>query len=378
MGFRPEDIEPLRLWWALSEKVGMLAERVRARPREIAGVIEAEETVAEGVISGILDACETARIQARTGNPGLFAVAEPSTTWLSGPNRLLSMTLMEAERVIQATLKGRSGSLLHEPIANRYHLLEEALRISAIREILSSPAGRTRLTPHERRQAAKARTALYRLANQAAEMLRGVEALDENVLEQLLSESILPCLEPWQRFELATLIACTEALGEVCDTTPVLDTAFSSIRPAARVGPFSVWWQRIVRPRPWEALDQGEAMAATLASSLGVAAGAGRADLTIEVDGRVVGFVECKWFGVASSARGAILEACTQIVGYARDEAYRTDGDAEAILSRSLIALAARHGTPIADGSTGVACADIEDMEAHRLGGWAERIIRAI
>lgn len=373
-GFRPEDIEALRFWWALSSSVGHLAERARAHPREISGSIGAEERVAVGEIPGILDAGETVRIQARTGDTTLFAVIEPSPTWVSGPNRLLATTLLEAERVLLAANKSHSGGVFADIAAVRARILEDALRVSAIREVLATPAGRARITPYERRQAGKARAPLYRLAVEAADLLRGVEALDPVVLAALFAENLLPALEEWRKFELATLLACAAALGTACGEVPRLDFAFSARRPAARIGRFSLWWQRVLPQRPTAALDVGEAMARNLAAGLLVSEGAGRADITVEVEDRIVGLVECKWFGAPEAAPSAILDACSQIVGYARDEVHQRGGDVSDLLAHSLIALAARGGAPFADGAGGIACADLADMAAGRLAAWAGRV----
>jgi hypothetical protein len=194
----------------------------------------------------------------------------------------------------------------------------------------------------------------------------------------LFRQTLLPALEEWRKFELATVLECAAALAAQCGTRAVLDASFSPKRPAARVGRFHLWWQRVVPPRAIGALDVGEALSRQLAATLGVDAGAGRADVAIEVDGIAVAFVECKWFGYQDSAPAAILEACSQLVGYARDEVDKSGGDAALLLSRSLVALAIRGNAPLADGSGGIACADLHDMEAGRLDAWAARVASAV
>ncbi|WP_230971296.1 hypothetical protein [Nitrogeniibacter aestuarii] len=374
VGARAEDVEALKFWWSLSDEVGELAERVRANPREIAGSIADEERISEGEIAGVLDASETARLQARVGDPCLFVVTEPSRTWLSGPNRVLALTLAEALRALSSGLSDYKGKAAPDFASRRLILLEEALRSSALREILSSPAGRTRLTSYDRRQAGKARAPLYRLAVEASESLRAVESLDEHALASLFTQTLLPAFEPWRRFELATLLACAEAVSKARSQPVELDPFFSSRRPAARIGEAEIRWQKVMPARPDSVLEPAELRARNLASFLGVTKGSGRADLTLELEGKVIALVECKWFGSPESVQGAVLEASPQLVGYALDEAHFNGTDPDILLSRSLLAVADRGKVAFSDGSAGLACADLSDMESGALAKWAAKV----
>lgn len=370
-----EDVDALRFWWSLSSSVGRLAERVRARPREIQGSLGAEERIAQGEIPGALDACATALVQTRSGDPSLFAVVEPAPTWLSGPNRLLALTLLDAERSIHAASRRMSGGIFSEIIAERMRLVEESLRVSALREILMTPAGRARLTPHERRQALKARAPIYRLAYEAAETLRGVESLDAATLAALFTESLLPALEPWRRFEIACVLEAGLALSRATGRTAVLDASFSSSRPCVTVGEFSVRWQTTVPSRPYGDLDPGERMTRDLVASLGISGGSGRADAIVEKNGRIVSLIECKWFSDPSSATDAVWDACGQLTRYARDEAFLNGGSASALLEHSLVALADRGAVPVVTSAAPVGCIDLHGIEDGALDAWAARVI---
>ncbi|MDR5755634.1 hypothetical protein [Caballeronia sp. LZ035] len=244
-----------------------------------------------------------------------------------------------------------------------------------MRDILSSPAGKARIVAHERRQAAKARAPLYRLAWDCASALLRVEALERESLAELLASDVLPRLETWRRFEMACLLEIAEALSAAAGVPCALDASFVAGRPAACIGDVDVWWQRAIRSRPEEELDEGERMAADLAESLGVAVGTARADLTIERRGRILAIVECKWFGSSSSVPGAILEACNQLTGYARDAAFRQGDNSAAILSRSLIALADRDNVPLTVGTGPVGCVGLSDLGSTALGSWAMSVL---
>ena len=371
------DVEAVRMWWALSGPVGALAARCAARPREIASSLDDLRREAFGEMPGPPDAAASAILQAVTCDPAAFVVTESTGTWLSGPNRVLAKTLDAARGALRAAALHARGGLFDGPAMERLALIDEALRTVSLREILSQPAGRARITPHERRQAAKARAPLYRLAWDCASSLASIEDLEPESLATLFASELLPKLETWRRFEMACLLEVGEALSAAAGVPCVLDASFAAGRPAARIGELEVWWQRAIPSRHDTNLDEGEKKSATLAASLGVVAGTARADLTIERSGRVLSIVECKWFGEASSAPGAVLEACHQIVGYARDAAWRQGERADALLSRSMIALAHRGTAPLRVGSGQIGCVDLRDLGRTVLAPWALSVLAA-
>jgi len=369
-GLSYEDIDALRMWWALSASVGALAGRCATRPREIAPILDDFRREVSGDLPGPPDAAASALLQAVTCDPAAFVVMETSATWLSGPNRVLVKTLDTARGALRAAaLHGRSG-LFDGPAAERLTLIEEALLIAPLREILGSPAGRARIVAHERRQAAKAITPLYRLAWDCASALAGIEGLECERLSVLLAEELLPRMEVWRRFEMACLIEVGEALAAVIGEPCLLDASFSARRPAAKIGDVEIWWQRAIPTRPSLLLDEGEKKAEALAASLETAAGTARADLTLERAGRVLAIVECKWFREESSAPGAILDACSQLVGYARDAAHWQSENYDEILARSLVALAHRGSAPFKLGAP-VGCVALVDLGRTALAPWA-------
>jgi len=368
------DAEALRMWWALSAQVGALATRCATRPREIAPAFEDFRRETSGEIPGPPDAAASALLQALTCDSGAFVVTEAAGTWMSGPNRVLAKTLDAARGALRAAALHARGGLFDGPAQERLSVIDDALRTAPLREILGSPAGRARIVAHERRQAAKARAPLYRLAWDCARALAGLEALEPESIAALLSGDVLPRLETWRRFEMACLLEAGEALSAALGSPCALDASFAAGRPAARIGDFDLWWQRAIPSRPEAFLDEGERTAAALAASLGVAAGTARADLTVEKGGRIVSIIECKWFTDESSASGAVLDACSQLTGYARDAAHRQGEDSDALLSRSLVALAHRGGSPLRAGTGPVGCVGLGDLGGAALRPWADKI----
>ncbi len=371
------DVEAIRMWWALSGPVGALAARCASQPREIAPAFGDFRRETSGEILGPPDAAASALLQAVTCDPCAFVVTESMGTWVSGPNRVLAKTLDGARGALLAAARHAKGGLFDGAARERLAVIDDALRTAPLREILASPAGRARITAHERRQAAKARGPLYRLSWDCASTSLAVEGLDREAVAALLGAEVLPRLEPWRQFELACLLEISGALTKATGAACALDASFTPSRPAARVGELEVWWQRAIRRRPDADLDEGERLASSLAASLGVTAGTARADLTIERAGRVLGIVECKWFGDESSAPGAILEACAQIVGYARDAAWKQGETAEGILSRSVVAVATRGSAPLRAGHGPIGCIGLADLGGPSLQTWADSILLA-
>lgn len=373
---RHEDLDALRMWWALSEPVGRLAARLSTRPREVSPSLDGFRKEVSGELPGPPDAAASALLQAITLDPSAFVVTEISATWLSGPNRVLAKTLEEARGALRAAALHARGGLFDAHAMERLALLDDALRVAPVRELLGTPAGRARIVAHERRQAAKARAPLYRLSWDCASALAGIEAFEPESVAALLASDLLPAMETWRKFELATILEVAEALSGATGAPAVLDASFAAGRAAARVGDLELRWQKSMPRRPNEALDQGEILAGELASSLGVSIGTARADITVERAGRVLSIIECKWFSSPDSASGAILDAASQLAGYARDTAHAQGEHHSEILSRSIVALAHRGPAEMRFGAP-VCCIGFPDFGATNLASWAIAVAAA-
>lgn len=108
-------------------------------------------------------------------------------------------------------------------------------------------------------------------------------------------------------------------------------------------------------------------------SSLGVSKGTSRADITIERAGRILSIIECKWFSSPDSAPAAILEATSQLVGYARDIAHAQEESDTDILARSIVALAHRGPAEMRFGAP-VCCIGFSDFGTANLAPWAAMV----
>lgn len=372
-----EDIDSLRMWWALSEPVGALATRCVSNPREISSHYSDLRTEVSGVLTGPPDAAASVILQATTCNPTAFVVTESADTWITGPNRVLARTLHMAQLSLQPAALHALGGIFEKKAKERLALIDDALRIAPIREVLTSPDGRSRIVPYERRQAAKARAPLYQLAWKCASTLYGIESFDLGIISDLLASGVLWTIEPWRRFEMACIIEAAEALSGVAHEPYHLDISFSSKRPVARIGDIKIWWQRSIPLRPESELDTSERISLNLSKSLGVSSGTPRADIAIEKNGRVLSLLECKWFEAEQSASTSILLASQQITNYARNASYHQNEDVSAMLSHSIIALAYRGDAPFRVASGPIGCIDLSDLGGNKLEPWARSIIDA-
>ncbi len=368
-----EDLDALRMWWALSEPVGRLASRLVEKQREVSPTLDDFRREVSGDLPGPPDAAASMLLQTVTLDPAAFVVMEASSSWLSGPNKVLAKTLKTAQVALKAGALHARGGIFDQHANKRLALLDSALKVAPIREVLNTPEGRSRIVAYEKRQASKARSPLYKQSWICASILSNIEAFEVDTIKALLASDLLPGMEVWRKFELATILEVAEALSGATGDPVKLDASFAPGRPAATVGNLELRWQRSMPKRPNAALDPGEILASELALSLGVGKGTARADLTIERSGRILSIIECKWFSSPNSASSAILEATSQIVGYARDVAHTQGESASDILARSVIALAYRGPAEMHFGAP-VSCIDFSDFGAAKLLPWAVRI----
>ena len=372
------DIDEMLLRWSLSSAVRRLAEHVIEYPREAKSSIDFVERRTQGEISGTVDARATLLEQAAARDPTLFVVSEPSASFHNGPNHLVAWTLREAEESVVALLHREKKSETLGWVHDRARLLDSALRNQTLRDVFLSPAGRARPNPSALRSAARSRTPLYRLALEAFEAYEGIESLDPETLRRLMEDTMLSPLEDWQLLELSAALAVADAVAVACGGEPVARAAVGGERVVADAGAYSVLWQKALPQRPDDLLDPGEVMAREIARSIGSDTASSRVDVCViqRETGEELAHVECKWFQSELSLSGAISDAATQIVRYARDSRPTDIEDAKILLADSLIVVASRGDyAERADGSGPVGFTDFRGLEAGSLDSWADAFV---
>jgi hypothetical protein len=372
-----EDIQILRMWWALSFQIGDLARRCIEHPREIAYSLNEEQLITSGEVSGAIDASASVLLQMLTADSAAFVITDVTNSWLSGPNRLIAKTLLSAQEAIRDAALHANGGIFNNIAKERLRLIDDALRINAFKEILSTPLGRSKILAHERKQASRAQAPIYQIGWKSALLLYDLESLEKESIQSLLKSEVLPQMEVWRKFELACLIKICNVLSSVSGKSVQFDMSFTSKRPSAVIDDIKIWWQRTSNSRPISSLDLGEKISFDLAESLNILAGSPRTDITIEKNNRVISIVECKWFNSPESVSRAIIDACYQLTIYARNAAFHQNEDVNEILPRCLIAVAQRSKVPLVSGDGLISCVGLDDFESASLEGWAQKVISA-
>ena len=369
------DLKMLLMWWALSEPVNKLAKACLENPRRILISSEDRKAKTQGVLEGEINASESVYLQLVTGDPTLFSISKQSPTWISGANRILVKMLFEAACLLRDMIKHVRSSELHGLVWAHLNRLERALKIESVQEILTSSNIRASISTYDRREAVKVRSFLYKLSWDCALTYQNICTLDSKEIRRLLNQELLAIIDDWFKFEMACALGVAEAFSVVLNKPYKLDIQFSSQNPFAVIDDYEIWLQRSIIRRPESELDYGELKPTELGSFLGVNQGMERADITIERRGKVLALAECKWFTNRDYASRAILDACHQVVRYARNIAWHQNESVESILSRSFLALGINKEEYAFNDQDPIACFDLASLENGSLTDWASSLV---
>ncbi|MQX37617.1 hypothetical protein [Roseospira navarrensis] len=337
-----QDLDLLRLHWAISKPVRNLVAHLRENPLEIQAVLETRLREDDARVRGRFDARATAIRRMATGHPTLMVSHEPLRTYNSGPNHVLTWVLEQAWR-----LALRFDDLLPEVASYREALDACAPGLEAIRrfEVIHQAAKQLNLTrrpgPLAVKEASRSRRPIYTLACNAYRALQAIEAADEAAILDLLNDTLLGPLNLWQRFELAVGLGLARALSATLSTPVTLGFLGGGREPIARVGAHEIHWQS--RTDLWRAppREYSEAIVARLLKLYGLPEGSDRPDLVV-IDreaNEAVAIVEAKYFASGQhDGADALRAAIEQIVRYARG--YREVSCLDGLLDHSIAALA--------------------------------------
>lgn len=376
---RRRDVEALKLYWAMSDEVRRLAERISDYPREAQQILVSEIVETEGNAVGGIDARESVFLQTVRGNPAVFVVENAQTTFDSDANHLVAWTLREAHRTLSWADRSRETPFDHDVILQTLKPVDGALRSLPMRESLGS----SRMARPPGQQAARAvsrsRNPLYRMALDAFRLLRGVEALDIASLQKLFRNSLLPSLELWRRFELAVVLSTVESFSKACQEAPEIDLKFTNGKPIARVGDYAFYWQYNQPRRSEDRLDRAERIARRLMEYLGVRYERGRIDLAV-LHSRAtipIAMIECKWNSGVESRDQSISDAVSQIVEYALDAIDEPEDAPLELLSRSLVMLSdLGNKNRLIEPDGPINLGDVNALQEGALDAWADRVIQ--
>ena len=381
------NLELLKYYWALSDGIEEIAKTVVHNPRRLTTDIDYEEVEQSGIITGSINAGATMIAQARTLNPALFIVLEPLTTSHSLPNQLVSWVLSEAFQILFSARKSYPRLNEFDWFNNKIVLLEQALRNEMLREVLINPSSQKRPNGAVLRSSSKAKLPIYQKAIEVFYQYDQLENGDLNAIIDCLSQTLLAKLEYWQMLELASALMAANALSMECNSPIHLTFPIVPGHPVAKTGDFEIYWQFPINHRSDEYLDPSELWSRQIAKSIGFQPSDGRADVVVLFNQKIVAIFECKYFETESTLTQSVLDACNQIVRYARDAYPNSDTLSRQLLNNSCIIVSDKgfkkekrnndkHEIDASDIT--VHYTDIEGLTAGDLNEWAKSLRKTL
>lgn len=360
--FQQCDIEPLLIWWALSSDFKCLLYTCLHDSRKIQPTYEPDIVLSSNTIDGVLDVQKTINHQILTLNPTEFYVEELNHSWESQPNVIIHKILSIGYQVLSEYLhhkKNKSSSLIEE----RSHLIIQVLHTFPFNEF-KTRAYPLKISVAEKRLLSKNKNIVYRQAYKNLLMLEGILNLDFHQIQQLFLKDLLPNLEPWRLLEISVIFQLTSAISQYTGETAQfrLSLLGESSEPIVKIGQVEIFWQQIIRRRPYNKRGQEAQTIDNLCHYLGVAGRDFRTDILIKVNNKIQSIIECKWFENPNFENIILRQACEQVVPYAYDICHNQGGDVNFLLSKSLIVLSFRDKTPLCLDSPNINCIGLSDF----------------
>lgn len=372
------DLEMLRLHWAVSEPIGILANHILQNRHEIQTWLGEEYVWHDCNIRGRLLARETLTARALSGHPTVVVVAEPARHYVSGTNHLLIWTLQHALTLSQRFESIGPESSYGASAREVARLLERVQHIEAIYRARQDSRVRSRPSAVALAQAVASRRATYRLAAVAYRSLIEIERGDSDALGTLLRQTLIAPLTAWQSLELALGLAMSEALSRVTGLPLEIETILPGTGSAVfRCGHYRIFWQS--RTEAYRAPPMGpfEEMAASALKGYGLEPGDDRPDVVVlsSATKKVEAVGEAKFFNDQETAwRDAVRGAVDQIIKYSRG--YRPSDEVSGLLERSVIGVSSLPPGVTISAATGAPhLLPFGSFNSNALDEWAKSVI---
>lgn len=360
--FQQSDIEPLLIWWALSSDFKSFLYTCLHDSRKIQPTYEPDIVLSSNAIDGVLHVQKSINHQILTFNPTEFYVEELNHSWESQQNLIIHKILSIGYQVLSEYLhhkKSKSWSLIEE----QSHLIAQALHTFPLNEIKAKTYP-LKIFIAEKRLLSKNKNIVYRQAYKNLLMLEGILDLDFHQIQQLFLRELLPNLESWRLLEIAVIFQLTTAISQYTGKTAQfrLSLLGDSSEPIVKIGQVEIFWQQIIRRRPYNKRGQEAQTIDNLCHYLGVVGSDFRTDILIKVNNKIQSIIECKWFENPNYENAILRQACEQVVPYAYDICHNQGGDVNSLLSKSLIVLSFRNKTPLYLDSPNINCIGLSDF----------------
>ena len=276
-----QDLDLLRLHWAISGSINRLVAHLLENPHEIQAVLEFRTREDDSRVRGRLDSRATVMKQMIASQPTVIVSHEPARNYNSGPNHVLTWVLEQSWRLIT-----RFGEMLPHDASYLGKVegcalgLETIRRFEPIREAAKQLNLNRRPSPHAVWESSRSRRPLYVLASKAYRTLQAVETGDEAAIAEMLNETLLGPLEVWRRFELAVGLGMARALAAALSRRVSLGSIVGG-DPIARVGSYELHWQSQTDAWHEPPLQPAEKVVSKLLRHYGIAEGSDRPDLVV-------------------------------------------------------------------------------------------------
>jgi hypothetical protein len=378
-----EDLEYLRIQWAISRQISELADYLLENRHEAQASLSMVVRDESSIIRGRLLPARTILRRRMTGDYSLTSYLEPQRNFSDGPNYVLGWVLRMADYVVQRHLELIAGT---DEYNDRAHYIRRRLtsirHLAGIGQVISTVNLRTRPSIKSVIQCGKARRLLYRKAFAAYQALKSVEAGDVEASTQLLNGSLIGPLTDWQKFELLLALRLAEALADQLAHELVLHPIQQgAARPIASFGPYDLYWQNQTPYRRNPELEPSEMLTNEILFSYNFQAGWDRPDVVIcnRETRSAIAIGEAKFSTNGSDAwRDSFREAVSQLVRYSR--LYVHKYPQKETLRRSVLAVSNLPNSisemPTPDDSP--AAVNLADLLEGRLDRWAQRVISSL
>ena len=238
-----QDLDLLRLHWAISGSIKRLVMHLLENPHEIQAVLEFRIREDDSRVRGRLDSRLTVMKRMVASQPTVMVSHEPVRNYGSGPNHVLTWVLEQSWRLVTrfGVILPRDASYLGE-VEGCALGLETIRRFEPIRQAAKQLNLTRHPSPHAVCETSRSRRPLYVLASNAYRALQDIESGDETAIAEMLNETLLGPLDAWRRFELAVGLGMARALAAALSRRLSLGFIIGG-DPIARVGNYELHWQ---------------------------------------------------------------------------------------------------------------------------------------
>lgn len=379
---KPEDVQYLRVHWALSRQMDSLTRHLVEKRHEVQATIESMQTDLSAQVRGRINATRTVLRRRLTGDPSQVSCVEPRKSFCDGPNYVLLWVLKYSHHLLSQYNGLLKGNEQYDQRVRQITMnLGKIHQMWGIGEALSNQSLSPRPAPIAVAQTGRSRRLLYRKAHAVFRLLVDVEHGEKSALRDMLAGALLGPLQEWQKYELLLALRIAETLARLCgERLELKPIVTGGNRPLATVGDYDVYWQSRTPLGGFPEPEPSEVIVQEILGSYGLRAGHDRPDVVVcnRRNNTVLMIAEAKYSTSKAAAwQDAFRDATTQLVRYSK--LYEAVGDRDELLRRSLIAVSNMPTPNVQSAPTSSPTAvNFELLSSGSLEHWTARISHLI